>query len=193
MFEYQKDDCDLTMSEGLRSYYDSFPESKKIFQDNPESGNLLRDHDCTHVIFGLDISIEQEAILDTWVIWGSSFKWKYLLGYSKLPQIKDLQKNLFKEFGIKGFLKIYWNIGAIKRKVIFRTFKMKKKWPFQMPEDYLDMKISDLREIHGINVLSQDELNYVKANCDTNRIIPSLNNDQISTQFCQVLKNLELN
>ena len=29
-----------------------------------------------------------------------------------------------------------------------------------MPEDYLDMKISDLREIHGINVLSQDELNY---------------------------------
>ena len=61
MFEYQKDDCDLTMSEGLQSYYDSFPESKKIFQDNPESGNLLRDHDCTHVIFGLDISIEQEA------------------------------------------------------------------------------------------------------------------------------------
>jgi len=44
--------------------------------------------------------------------------------------------------------------------VIFRTFKMKKKWPFQMPEEYLDMKISDLREIHGINVLSQDELNY---------------------------------
>ena len=160
MFEYQKDDCDLTMSEGLQSYYDSFPESKKIFQDNPESGNLLRDHDCTHVIFGLDISIEQEAILDTWVLWGSSFKWKYLLGYSKLPQIKDLQKNLFKEFGIKGFLKIYWNVGAIKRKVIFRTFKMKKKWPFQMPEEYLNMKISDLREIHGINVLSPDELNY---------------------------------
>ncbi len=41
--------------------------------------------------------------------------------------------------------------------------------------------------------VSQDELSYVKANCDTNRTIPSLNNDQISTQFCQVLKNLELN
>ena len=101
MFEYQKEDCDLTMSEGLQSYYDSFPESKKIFQDNPESGNLLRDHDCTHVIFGLDISIEQEAILDTWVIWGSSFKWKYLLGYSKLPQIKDLQKNLLEHWSNK--------------------------------------------------------------------------------------------
>ena len=30
-----------------------------------------------------------------------------------------------------------------------------------MPEDYLDMKISDLREIHGINVLTSDELNYL--------------------------------
>jgi hypothetical protein len=112
------------------------------------------------VIFGLDISIEQEAILDTWVLWGSSFKWKYLLGYSKLPQIKELQKNLFKEFGIKGILKIYWSVGAIKRMVIFRTFKMKKKWPFQMPEEYLNMKISDLRNIHGIKVLNSEDLKY---------------------------------
>ena len=148
------------MAEGLQCYYDSFPESKEIFLDNLESGQLLRDHDCTHVIFGLDISIDQEAILDTWVIWGSSFKWKYLLSYSKLPQIKELQKNLFKELGIKGLLRLYWNVGAIKRKVIFRALKMKKKWPFQMPEEYLNMKISDLREIHGIKVLSSKELTY---------------------------------
>jgi hypothetical protein len=160
VLEYQKNNCGLIMSEGLKCYYDSLPESKEVFKDNPESGNLLRDHDCTHIIFGLDISIDQEAILDTWVLWGSSFKWKYLLGYSKLPQINELQKNLFKELGIKGFLKLYWNTIAIKRKVIFRTFKMKKKWPFQMPEEYLDMKISDLREIHGIKVLSSEELNY---------------------------------
>ena len=160
MLEYQKNDCDFTIAEGLQCYYDSFPESKEIFLDNLESGQLLRDHDCTHVIFGLDISIDQEAILDTWVIWGSSFKWKYLLSYSKLPQIKELQKNLFKELGIKGLLRLYWNVGAIKRKVIFRALKMKKKWPFQMPEEYLNMKISDLREIHGIKVLSSKELTY---------------------------------
>jgi hypothetical protein len=78
----------------------------------------------------------------------------------ELPQIKDLQKNLFKELGMKGFLKLYWNTIAIKRKVIFRTFKMKKKWPFQMPEEYLNMKISELRKIHGIKVLSSEELTY---------------------------------
>jgi hypothetical protein len=38
---------------------------------------------------------------------------------------------------------------------------MTKKWPFQVPDEYLNMKISDLRKIHGINILSSEELNYV--------------------------------
>ena len=38
---------------------------------------------------------------------------------------------------------------------------MKKKWPFQVPNEYLNMKISNLRKIHGINILSSEELNYV--------------------------------
>ena len=122
---------------------------------------MLRDHDCTHVIFGLDISIEQESILDTWVIWGSKWKLKYIWGYQSLPQIKQLYKDLFKEFGILGFLKIFWKLGGIKRKAMFRAFKMKKKWPLKMPEEYLSMKISDLREEHGIKILLPEELKYI--------------------------------
>jgi|TARA_A100001388_G_scaffold1628_1_gene1187 hypothetical protein len=161
MLDYQNQSCDLTLQEGLECYYKSFPKSKEIFKDNIDSGTLLRDHDCTHVIFGLDISLEQESILDTWVLWGSKWEFKYLLGYQKLPQIKKLYKNLIKEIGYFGIVKIIWKLGRIKRKVIFRTFKMKKKWPFKMPERYLAMKISDLREMHGIKVLLPEEMNYV--------------------------------
>jgi hypothetical protein len=57
-------------------------------------------------------------------------------------------------------LRLYWNTIAIKRKVIFRTFKMKKKWPFQMPEEYLNIKISELRKIYGIKVLNSKELKF---------------------------------
>jgi len=160
MFEYQKQDCDLTLQEGLECYYKSFPETTEIFGDNEKSGTLLRDHDCTHVVFGLDISIEQESILDTWVLWGSKWELKYLLGYLKLPQIKQLYKDLINEIGYFGFVKILLKLGGIKRKVIFRTFKMKKKWPFKMPEEYLSMKISDLREMHGIKILHPEEMQY---------------------------------
>jgi len=163
MLQYQEQDCELTLSEGLECYYNSFPDSKEVFKDNYESGTLLRDHDSTHVIFGLDISIEQEAILDTWVLWGSRFKWKYLFGYSKLPQIAELQKGLLKEFGFAGFIKLYWKVGAIKRKVIYRTFKMKKKWPFKMPDEYMSMKISELRKAHGIKILLPEEMNYLQT------------------------------
>jgi len=161
MLEYQKQNCDLTLQEGLECYYKSFPETTEIFGDNNESGTLLRDHDCTHVIFGLDISIEQESILDSWVLWGSKWELKYLLGYQKLPQIKKLYKDLVNEIGYFGFIKILWKLSGIKRKVIFRTFKMKKKWPFKMPEEYLSMKISDLRKMHGIKVLLPEEMMYI--------------------------------
>ena len=139
MLKYQDQNCSLTLQEGLNCYYEAFPESTEIFKDNADSGTLLRDHDCTHVIFGLDISIEQESILDTWVLWGSKWELRYLLGYQKLPQIKQLYKNLVNEIGYFGFIKILWKLGGIKRKVMFRTFKMKKKWPFKMPEEYLSM------------------------------------------------------
>ena len=161
MFEYQNQNCSLTMEKALECYYNSFPETKEIFEDNEDSGTLLRDHDCTHVIFGLDISIEQESILDTWVLWGSKWELKYLLGYQKLPQIKQLYKDLINEIGYFGLIKVLWKLGGIKRKVMFRAFKMKKKWPFQMPEEYLTMKVSDLREMHGIKVLLPEEMNYI--------------------------------
>ena len=115
MLDYQNQSCDLTLQEGLECYYKSFPKSKEIFKDNKDSGTLLRDHDCTHVIFGLDISLEQESILDTWVLWGSKWEFKYLLGYQKLPQIKKLYKNLIKEIGYFGIVKIIWKLGRIKR------------------------------------------------------------------------------
>tara|TARA_B100001250_G_scaffold332348_1_gene297736 strand:- start:12123 stop:12626 length:504 start_codon:yes stop_codon:yes gene_type:complete len=161
MLEYQKQDCDLTLQEGLDCYYNTFPETTEIFEDDEQSGTLLRDHDCTHVIFGLDTSIEQESILDTWVLWGSKWKLKYLLGYLKLPQIKQLYKDLYREFRVFGFLKIFWKTGRMKRKAMYRAIKMKKKWPFKMPEEYLSMKISDLREEYGIKVLLPEEMQYI--------------------------------
>ena len=82
MLEYQKQDCDLTLEEGLECYYRSFPDTTEVLKDDNKSGTLLRDHDCTHVIFGLDISIEQESILDSWVVWGSKWQLKYIWAVS---------------------------------------------------------------------------------------------------------------
>ena len=90
MLEYQEQDCHLTLQEGLDCYYKSFPDTTKVFEDDDNSGTLLRDHDCTHIIFGLDISIEQESILDSWVLWGS--KWEFNCLLYKSPRPRDLSR-----------------------------------------------------------------------------------------------------
>ena len=160
MHRYQEQNSNLTLREGLEDYYNSFPSSKDIFKDDNNSGTLLRDHDCTHVIFGLDISIDQEAILDVWTLFGSSYKWSYILKYRDLPQLKGLYNSLWKEFGLHGFIKIYLKLSPILVKAFFRTRKMKKKWPFMVPEHLFDKKISDLRKEYGITVLTLQDLSY---------------------------------
>ena len=46
MLEYQRQDCDLTLLEGLECYYKSFPESIEILEDSKETGTLL----CVQVL-----------------------------------------------------------------------------------------------------------------------------------------------
>ena len=40
---------------------------------------------------------------------------------------------------------------------------MKKKWPFQVPEEYFSMKITDLREYawHKSSFLTKRSINYI--------------------------------
>jgi hypothetical protein len=57
MLEYQKQDCDMTLQEGLDCYYNSFPETTEILEDNEKSGSLLRDHDCTHVMVLISLGL----------------------------------------------------------------------------------------------------------------------------------------
>ena len=104
------------------------------------------DHDATHVIFGLDTTIEQESMLDTWVLWGTEFKWKYLLSYIGKQELKELQKKLFEEIGVLKLIYTALKIAPIKLKIILRALKMKKKWPFIAPKNLLEKRFVMLEQ-----------------------------------------------
>ena len=159
MLIYQNQDCELTLREGIKVYVDYLIENGKtpLIDANAES-TLIRDHDASHVIFGLDTSLEEESLLDTWFACGCSYKFSYLASYAKLPEIKELTKKLFKEVGVVGFFKLYKNVIPTKLKIAFKNSrKMKKRWPFKHPEEFLDRKICDLREEFGIQILTPEE------------------------------------
>ena len=50
MLEFQEQNCQLTLEEGLKIYYDAFEDQESILKGDtlPE---FIFGHDCTHVIF----------------------------------------------------------------------------------------------------------------------------------------------
>lgn len=162
MLEYQKQNCDLTMRQGLDCYYASFPESKEIFKDSPQSGTLLRDHDCTHVIFGLGLSLKEESILDTFTIYGCKNSFKIIFRATgqlfKSKELLNLYKKLISENGFMGLFKLVYLSRKSKKIAKMKTKLMKKKWSYFVPKSYLSLKISDLRDEYGISILTKEEL-----------------------------------
>ncbi|RZO97999.1 MAG: hypothetical protein EVA49_02510, partial [Gammaproteobacteria bacterium] len=122
MIIYQKQDCDLTLREGIKVYENYLIDNGKTpLTELNERSTLIRDHDASHVIFGLDTSLEEEALLDTWLLCGCSYKFSYLASYTKLPELKELTKKLLKEVGVTGFFKLYKSVIPTKLKIAFKN------------------------------------------------------------------------
>ena len=154
---FQSQDCNITLAEGLEEYRAYLQANgKKQLIDAPGS-TIIRDHDATHVIFGLDTSLEQESMLDSWVFLGTKWKLKELLAYNKLPELKQLYKDFWRDPGYFRLLMVAIKLAPIKFKIRKRTKQMNKKWPFVSPDSLMDQRVCDLREEFGIKILTPEE------------------------------------
>jgi hypothetical protein len=154
---FQLQNCDITLAEGLEEYRAYLrANGKKQLIDKPSS-TIIRDHDATHVIFGLDTSIEQESMLDSWVFLGTKWKLKELLAYNKLPELKQLYKDFWHDPGYFKLIMTAIKLLPIKLKIRKRAKQMKKKWPFVSPDSLMNQRVCDLREEFGIEILTPEE------------------------------------
>ena len=154
---FQSQDCDITLAEGLEEYRAYLrTNGKKQLIDEPGS-TIIRDHDATHVMFGLDTSLEQESMLDSWVFLGTKWKLKELLAYNKLPELKQLYKDFWHDPGYFKLIMAAIKLLPIKLKIRKRAKQMKKKWPFVSPDSLMNQRVCDLREEFGIKILTPEE------------------------------------
>ena len=154
---FQSQNCDITLAEGLEEYRAYLrTNGKKQLIDKPGS-TIIRDHDATHVMFGLDTSIEQESMLDSWVFLGTKWKLKELLAYNKLPELKQLYKDFWHDPGYFKLIMTAIKLLPIKLKIRKRAKQMKKKWPFVSPDSLMNRRVCDLREEFGIKILTPEE------------------------------------
>ena len=154
---YQKQDCSLTLREGIAEFHRYLAALGREQMRDKGSSRLLLEHDATHVIFGMDTTLEQEAGLDTWLLFGCQYQLSYLRGYGKLPEIKAVYEALVSELGWSLFPRLYWKTLGLKWRVFRQTRKMTRKWPFRFPDEWLDRPVNELRAEHGLVILDVDQ------------------------------------
>ena len=163
MLNYQKESCELTLKEGIEEYRKYLiANNRHVLGENCSEDEKLTilGHDATHVIFGLDTSLEEESMLDCWVIFGGDvFKIikEFYKGSLDLKETNEKVFDLVKEVGYLKYTYLYLRVVFQKwPKIFFRTRKM-KQWSYFFPSNFLEKKISDLRKDFNIKILSLEE------------------------------------
>ena len=163
MYNFQQQNSTQTLREGLEEFYSINTQFKALVEKNSPNAHIFKEHDYTHVLFGLGTSIEEESILDTYVIWGMKFNWGKIINFYKDPEYKEVIGDIVqKHGGYLGIFNIYMSLMPIKLRVFFRCMKMKKKWNYHdISDEMLSAKLCDLREEYNIELLP---LKYIPIN-----------------------------
>lgn len=147
-FRYQAQDAGMTLAEGLAEYYAVHPQITRPDNLPPESAELFRHHDLCHVIFGLDITLPDEGMADIRTMLGTDVGPRRYMRY--LLTNKEAMA-IFEEIGwTKGLLSLIPLTPRI-LKALWRAPRQ-KRWPWNVPADYLDVPLKELRARHRIRV-----------------------------------------
>ena len=160
MLNFQKQDSMQTLDEGLQEFYSINPQFKELLEKNSPNAKVFKEHDYTHVLFGLGTSIEEESLLDTYAIWGMKFNWGKIFDFYKDPEYKEVIGDIVSKYGgYWGILKIYFGLMPIKMRVFSRCMKMTKKWNYHdISEEVLNTPLRDLRKEYNIQLLPYEDI-----------------------------------
>ena len=148
---YMAPDSGLTLRQGLAEYFrqsDELMESSELPND---LGVGLQSHDVAHVVFGCDTSFLGEAALIRWSLFGVTGSIRpYLTGFRR-RETRGLFLDAFASFRLSMLLRLVKLSGV----AVYRSLRMRKRWPFEDYDTYLDQPLSEIRERFGILVLGK--------------------------------------
>ena len=152
MYKFQNQNSQQTLKEALEEFYSINVQFKNLVEKNSPNAKVFQEHDYTHVLFGLGTSIEEESLLDTYVIWGMKFNWGVIIDFYKDPEYKEVIGDIVSKYGgYWGIFKIYLSLMPLKFRVFLRCMKMKKKWNYHdISESLLNRTLQDIRQEYNI-------------------------------------------
>ena len=162
MLYFQDQECSLTLREGVEHYRAYLKKNGKKVLDDQEDSLTILSHDATHVIYGLDTSLEEEQMLNFWTLFGTTYTWKEIMAYNGREEVSDFTKDLLKELGVINMVMLTIRSIVPFFQVLRNLRLKKKKWSFVPPNELMDRSVSSLREEDGIKILTPEERNVKK-------------------------------
>ncbi len=148
-FSYQEQEATLSLQAGLEEYRSGFFGLLDENELPSRAARFFHAHDICHVVFGCDTSVSQEAMADTWSIFGTSLGFRAYLDYLRLPQAN----NIFRQI---GYGRTAWETLCVSPRLIqvmIRTRHMARPWPFWDNDQYLDVPLKKIREEFNIRLV----------------------------------------
>ena len=134
MLDFQNQECSLTLREGVEHYRAYLKKNGKKVLDDQEDSLTILSHDATHVIYGLDTSLEEEQMLNFWTLFGTTYTWKEIMAYNGREEVSDFTKDLLKELGVINMVMLTIRSIVPFFQVLRNLRSKKKKMAFCLPK-----------------------------------------------------------
>lgn len=147
--KYVEQDSAQSLRDGIAEYYAHYPALLDPADLPADAAELFRQHDAGHVVFGCDISLRGETLIDTWTIFGSTAGLRGYLRYFSYPQVNQV----FAETGCLRIAAESVRCSPDLVRVLVRSRRLSSRWPWAEYRRYLDSSLADIRQSFNIRVV----------------------------------------
>lgn len=143
---FQDSDSRQTLREGLAELHASLPEEDR--RDEALARDLYL-HDACHIVFGQGTSVDDDAVVDVWIVFGTDVHARSYL--QALLRSRAMSMLIERE----GLARVVWGlVRAVPRGVaaFFRARRMPRRWPWAEADRYLDVPLCEIRSEFGIRL-----------------------------------------
>ena len=114
---------------------------------SPEGTSFFHSHDVVHVVFGCDVSLEDEAVVKVSSFFGTNGGSDVLRGY-RLPESNEIYGELiWSQIAVTAVKAL-----VLAPRTIWRCTRMTERWPWKDFDGYLETPLDEIRHRFGIKV-----------------------------------------
>ena len=146
MHAFQYQESGQTLAEGIAEY-STANELVRSSEMSPQAREFFRCHDAAHVVFGCNVTLDDEAVVKVASILGTTAGFHVLRGY-----LLHESRQIYLQLRLSEVLLSVLRSAVIVPRTAFRCFTQRARWPWSEHQKYLHSPLGELRREFGIKV-----------------------------------------